>query len=295
MTGWLIVNGFLHSDKFDELTDLFLQAAVEEEITLLLKSNEKLLVDTQYQWTEKPDFVLFWDKDILLAKTLESQGMRLYNSSSAIAVCDDKRETHIALLKAGIPSPRTIIAPMTYDGIGFRSLSFLTEVEEKLSFPLIVKEAFGSFGEQVYLVENHEELISVVTNCKTTKLLFQEYIRYSRGRDVRLQVVGNKVIAAIRRYSDSDFRANITAGGKMEPYAPSAEEKALALRAAKAVGADFAGVDLLFTPQGPLVCEVNSNAHFKNLLSCTGVNTAREILRFLRRDIAEKRGDWREN
>ena len=71
MTGWLIVNGFLHSDKFDELTDLFLQAAVEEEITLLLKSNEKLLVDTQYQWTEKPDFVLFWDKDILLAKTLE--------------------------------------------------------------------------------------------------------------------------------------------------------------------------------------------------------------------------------
>lgn len=295
MTGWLIVNGFLHSDKFDELTDLFLEAAVEEEMTLLLKSNEKLLVDTQYQWTQKPDFVLFWDKDILLAKTLESQGMRLYNSSSAIAVCDDKRETHIALQKAGIPSPRTIIAPMTYDGIGFRTLSFLTEVEEKLSFPLIVKEAFGSFGEQVYLVENHEELISVIASCKTTKLLFQEYIRCSRGRDVRLQVVGNQVIAAILRYSDSDFRANITAGGKMEQYTPSAEEKTLALRAARAVGADFAGVDLLFTPQGSLVCEVNSNAHFKNLLSCTGVNTAREILRFLRHDIAEKRGDLREN
>lgn len=295
MTGWLIVNGFLHSDKFDELTDLFLEAAVEEEITLLLKSNEKLLVDTQSQWTQKPDFVLFWDKDILLAKTLESQGMRLYNSSSAIAVCDDKRETHIALQKAGIPSPRTIIAPMTYDGIGFRTLSFLTEVEEKLSFPLIVKEAFGSFGEQVYLVENHEELISVIASCKTTKLLFQEYIRCSRGRDVRLQVVGNQVIAAILRYSDSDFRANITAGGKMEQYTPSAEEKTLALRAARAVGADFAGVDLLFTPQGSLVCEVNSNAHFKNLLSCTGVNTAREILRFLRHDIAEKRGDLREN
>lgn len=81
----------------------------------------------------------------------------------------------------------------------------------------------------------------------------------------------------------------------MESYTPSAEEKALALRAARAVGADFAGVDLLFTPQGPLVCEVNSNAHFKNLLSCTGVNTAREILRFLSHDIAEKRGDLREN
>lgn len=80
MTGWLIVNGFLHSDKFDELTKLFLEAAQEENITLLLKSNEKLLVDTQFNWTEKPDFVLFWDKDIFLAKALEAQGIRLYNS-----------------------------------------------------------------------------------------------------------------------------------------------------------------------------------------------------------------------
>lgn len=153
MTGWLIVNGFLHSDKFDELTKLFLEAAQEENITLLLKSNEKLLVDTQFNWTEKPDFVLFWDKDIFLAKALEAQGIRLYNSGCAIAVCDDKRETHIAMQKAGIPSPRTIFAPMTYDGIGFRSLSFLTEVEEKLSFPLIVKEAFGSFGSRSILLK----------------------------------------------------------------------------------------------------------------------------------------------
>lgn len=291
MTGWLIVNGFLHSEKFDELTELFAEAAKEEEITLLIKSNVELLIDTKSKGMEKPDFVLFWDKDILLAKSLEAQGLRLYNSSHAIAVCDDKRETHIALQKAGIPAPRTIVAPMTYDGIGFCSLSFLSEVEQRLSFPLVVKEAFGSFGEQVYLVKNHTELLSLVSKCGTIKLLFQEYISYSRGRDLRLQVVGEQVVAAILRHSDSDFRANITAGGKMEPYVPSREEKKLALQAARAVGADFAGVDLLFGPQGPLVCEVNSNAHFKNLLTCTGINTAGEILRYICHDIAGSSGN----
>lgn len=291
MTGWLIVNGFLHSEKFDELTELFAEAAKEKEITLLIKSNVELLIDTKFKGMEKPDFVLFWDKDILLAKSLEAQGLRLYNSSHAIAVCDDKRDTHIALQKAGIPAPRTIIAPMTYDGIGFCSLSFLSKIEQRLSFPLVVKEAFGSFGEQVYLVENHTELLSLVSKCGTTKLLFQEYISYSRGRDLRLQVVGEQVVAAILRHSDSDFRANITAGGKMESYVPSREEKELALQAARAVGADFAGVDLLFGSQGPLVCEVNSNAHFKNLLTCTGKNTAEEILRYICYDIACSSGN----
>lgn len=283
MAGWLIVNGFLHSDKFDEITELFTRAARETDMTLSVKNNTELLVDTGMIWHDRPDFTVFWDKDILLARSLEQQGIRLYNSSQTIAICDDKRETHVALQKEGIPMPRTIMAPMTYDGVGFTSLDFLSEIETRLGFPLIIKEAFGSFGEQVYLARDHKELLSLVSHCKTSQLLFQEYIEQSHGRDVRLQVVGDRVVAAMLRYSDKDFRANITAGGKMEAYTPSEEEAKLALRAAGAVGADFAGVDLLFGSQGPLVCEVNSNAHFKNLLDCTGVNTAKEILQYIQR------------
>lgn len=281
MTGWLIVNGFLHSDKFDELTELFVQAARETGIALSVKSNTELLVDTGRIWRDRPEFVIFWDKDLLLARILEQQGIRLYNSSQTIAICDDKRETHVVLQKEGIPMPRTIMAPMTYEGIGFTSLDFLTEIEIRLGFPLIIKEAFGSFGEQIYLARDHKELLSLVSHCKTEKLLFQEYIEQSHGRDLRLQVVGDQVVAAMLRCSENDFRANITAGGRMEAYTPYEEEMGLALRAAQAVGADFAGVDLLFGPQGPLVCEVNSNAHFKNLLDCTGVNTAKEILQYI--------------
>lgn len=285
MTGWLVVNGFLKNNKFNELTQLFLQAAKNNRIILQVKENKEYLADIDRGIEEKPDFVIFWDKDLLLAEYLELEGIPVYNSSRAIAICDDKRETHMALRKAGVPMPRTIMAPMTYEAVGFTSLDFISEIENRLKYPMIIKEAFGSFGEQVYKADDRETLLEILAQCNTEKLLFQEYIACSCGKDVRLQVVGEKVVAAMFRHSETDFRANITAGGKMDAYEPSEQERLLALQAARAVGADFAGVDLLFGEKGPLVCEVNSNAHFKNLLDCTGVNTADEIFQYIQEKV----------
>ena len=281
MKGWLVVNEFLQNQKFSELTKLFLCAAKKANVSLSVYTNAELLADTKELLKQRPDFVLFWDKDIVLGNYLEAQGIPLYNSVDAIRLCDDKRLTHIALMREGIPSPRTIMAPMTYPNIGFTNHDFFEYVERELSYPFVVKEAFGSFGEQVYLVRDRKELQQRIQGTSTTELLFQEYIPESRGRDVRLQVVGDRVVASMYRYSDTDFRANVTAGGKMKNYTPSEEESSLALRAARAVGADFAGVDLLFGAEGPLVCEVNSNAHFKNIQTCTGVPVAEEIIQYL--------------
>lgn len=281
MKGWLVVNEFLQNQKFSELTKLFLSAAKKANLSLTVYTNAELLADTKEILKQRPDFVLFWDKDIVLGNYLESQGIPLYNSVDAIRLCDDKRLTHIALMREGIPSPRTIMAPMTYPNIGFTNHDFFEQVERELSYPFVVKEAFGSFGEQVYLVRDRKELQQRIQGTSTTELLFQEYIPESRGRDVRLQVVGDRVVASMYRYSDTDFRANVTAGGKMKNYTPSKEESSLALRAARAVGAAFAGVDLLFGAEGPLVCEVNSNAHFKNIQTCTGVPVAEEIIQYL--------------
>lgn len=281
MKGWLVVNEFLQNQKFSELTKLFLCAAKKANVSLSVYTNAELLADTKELLKQRPDFVLFWDKDIVLGNYLEAQGIPLYNSVDAIRLCDDKRLTHIALMREGIPSPRTIMAPMTYLNIGFTNHDFFEQVERELTYPFVVKEAFGSFGEQVYLVRDRKELQQRIQGTSTTELLFQEYIPESRGRDVRLQVVGDRVVASMYRYSDTDFRANVTAGGKMKNYTPSKEESSLALRAARAVGADFAGVDLLFGAEGPLVCEVNSNAHFKNIQTCTGVPVAEEIIQYL--------------
>lgn len=288
MEGWLIGNGFLKNRKFSELIQLFLAAADKANISLCVYTNAELLADTKGIGKDKPDFVLFWDKDIVLAHYLEIQGISLYNSSEAIRLCDDKRLTHLALMKEGLPVPRTLAAPMTYSNIGFTDYDFLDKVECELCYPFVMKEAFGSFGEQVYFIRDREELLKKICQTKSTELLFQEYISESCGRDVRLQVVGDRVVASMYRYSDTDFRANVTAGGKMKKHTPSKEECDLALSAARAVGASFAGVDLLFGPEGPLVCEINSNAHFKNIQACTGVPVAEKMIEYICEDWRRK-------
>ena len=293
MQGVLITNGFFWSTKFDELADMFVRSANERGVDLVRMENTGCLVDTGLTtfpgMRGRPDFVLLWDKDVLLAEFFEKQGIRVFNSSRTIALCDDKRKTHLALMSHGLPMPRTIFSPMTYDNIGFTDHVFLNRVADRLGYPFVVKEAFGSFGEQVHLVSNRTELYKLFgLNTKGKKtgesvlssndILFQEYIKSSKGRDVRIQVVGGDVIGAMYRHSDKDFRANVTLGSEAQAYEPSDDEIWLARQAAYAVGADFAGVDLLFGEEGMLVCEINSNAHFKSLYKATGINTADEII-----------------
>jgi len=294
MTGWLVVNEFLHSDKFNEIHNWLLEAAARQGIKLKMKTNAKLLVELPFKKElagAKPDvdFVLFWDKDVRLAGYLELMGCKVFNSSKAIYACDDKSVTHLLLAAAGIPMPRTIVAPMTFSNIGYTNTDFLEEVAERLGFPMVVKECFGSFGQQVYLVKGMQELTDRVYQIGAKPMLFQEYIKTSHGRDIRLQVVGSRVIAAMYRYSDSgDFRANLTIGGKMKPYQPTERQVDLALRCCEVLGLDFAGVDILFgMDDEPLVCEINSNAHFKNIYDCTGVNAADAIISHIKYKLQE--------
>lgn len=288
MTGWLVVNEFLQSNKFNEIHDWLREAAKKQEIELFLKTNAELLIDlssTGSNLYRVVDFVLFWDKDVKLAKHLEQLGYPVFNSSEAIEICDDKALTHLKLMPVGIPMPRTIIAPKTFDNIGYTNLDFLTETAERVGFPMVVKECFGSFGQQVYLVATMEELTERMLKIGTKPVLFQQFISSSRGKDIRLQVVGDEVIASMYRYSENgDFRANLTIGGKMKPYQPTKEQCELAITCCKIIGLDFAGVDLLFGEEDELiVCEVNSNAHFKNIFDCTGVNAADAIITHIRK------------
>ena len=292
MKGLLIVNEFLNTNKYSEHTEWLLQAAKDAEVSLDFMTNAQCLVRLQSMDEDNIalktyDFVLFWDKDINLAMHLELLGLRVFNCSKAIANCDDKAKTHLILQHHKIRMPKTILAPMTYPNIGYTNYSFLKSVEEELRFPFVVKECFGSFGAQVYLVNNHQELLTLIHKIGPKPILFQEFIECSAGKDVRLQVVGDKVVASMYRYSvNGDFRANITNGGHMKCYHPTKEEITLAVSCCKILDLSFAGVDLLFGEDGePIVCEVNSNAHFKNIYECTKVNTANEIINFIKGSI----------
>lgn len=225
--------------------------------------------------------VLFFDKDINLCKLLEKQGYRSINSSKVIEICDDKTKTFVELY-GRVPMPETIIAPFTFANIGYTDLSFLDEVE-KLGYPLILKDGKGSFGKQVFLIDNRAELQQKVKDFAGESIVFQKFIEESRGRDVRVYVVGGKAVACAERYNKDDFRSNVQSGGKMTAIDINdnnyKEFISLAEKTAKILGADFAGVDILYSDDCPLVCEVNSNAHFAGLTKATGIDVARCIVK----------------
>jgi RimK family alpha-L-glutamate ligase len=282
-----VVNEFLKSNKFDEIYTFLNNAAIKHGIKTDIYTNAELmmcdgkLIDKNLTL---PDFVIFWDKDIRLAKQLELSGLKLYNSSDAIEVCDDKSLTYTRLSGSGITQPKTIIAPMTYRNIGYTNTVFIEKVGDVLGYPFVVKNCFGSFGSQVWLIKSREEAEELL-KTNTEPMIFQEYIKNSSGRDIRINVVGNKPVASMLRYNDNDFRANITNGGSMKTYTPTKDECETAEKVSRLLGLDFGGIDILFGENEPILCEVNSNAHFKNIYDCTGVNAADCIMEYIKGDI----------
>ena len=274
--GLMVVNAFLRTTKFDDLYHILLDAAQQCGMELDVATNAELspIVSTYAFDPSQYDFVL--------AAQLENLGMWVFNSAQSILWCDDKAQTYLQLKPHGIPMPCTILAPKTFTNVGYPDLSFLDEVAKTLGFPIVLKECFGSFGQQVYLLNDLESLRRKVQELAGAPLLFQELIQESYGHDTRINVVGGRVVASmLRRSTDSDFRSNLTLGGTMKNYTPTEEEAALAIRATELLGLEFAGVDILFGKEGPILCEVNSNAHFKTTLECTGVNMALEIMRHI--------------
>lgn len=281
MKAWLVVNTFLQSGSFLKMEAVFADASNDTGVELTTVSNTDFLRSDSLD--EHPQKALFFDKDLRLAKRMEMAGMRLYNREQAIANCDDKTLTTLLLQEAGLPQPETILCPMTYPAVGFTRLDFLDEVARQLGFPLVVKEGKGSFGRQVYLANTFEDLKIIVSSHPGTELLFQRFIKETSGRDIRLYVVGDEVVASMKRVNTTgDFRANLENGATAMVYQPTAEEIELALKASLVCGTDFAGVDILQSKKGPLVCEVNSNAHFLGLMELTGINPATSILRLMK-------------
>lgn len=286
MHGAIIYNGFWNAVQPPQSVLSLVEAAKRQGVTLTPIPNTaayaRLTSDASVVWEDVP-FALFWDKDVRLARAMEASGVRLYNTASAVALCDDKAATQLALCGHGIPMPETWVAPMTYVAYEQTGEAFLQKAEEALGYPLIVKECFGSLGGQVYLAENSDELRRLASTMAARPFVLQKFIKASRGMDRRLYVVGDAVVAAMTRRNDDDFRANVGAGGYGTPYTPTAEETELAIRCCRVLGCGVAGVDLLYDDDGsPLVCEVNSSAQTKELTACTGVDVDAAIIAYVK-------------
>ena len=280
--GLLAVNAFLNTEKFLSVYRFLQQAAEKRGIALDIVRTDEFCTpfDELPHGVVDADFVIFWDKDVHAARRLERAGMKVFNSARTIEICDSKILTAMCLDgKADMPT--TVFAPKTFDTVGYSDRRFVERAAEALGLPMVVKEACGSFGWEVWLARSLEEANAVIDKIGAREFLMQKFVAESAGQDVRVNIVGGKVVSAMYRYNDRDFRSNITLGGKMKPYELSDEQRRAALAASEAVGADFCGVDLLFGGAGPLVCEVNSNPNFKSSLDCTGVNMADKIVEYI--------------
>lgn len=295
MSGYIVYNGFWNPDQPPDPVQRLAAAARRQDWPLMPLPHTMLMADigseVQVAGFSPADTVLFWDKDVRLARALERCGAKLYNSAEAIALCDDKSATHLALAGNHIPMPRTLVAPMAYIRMGKEeSRWFLRRAVSLLGLPLVVKECYGSLGGQVYLVQEESALWERVESLGSRPFILQQFVAPA-GEDFRLYVVGDRVVAAMRRCSaDGDFRANVALGGCAESYSPTEEEIWIAQRSCRLLGLSFGGVDLLHDAQGhPFLCEVNSNAHMAGISACTGVDVAAEIIRYVRETESARR------
>ena len=289
MKGAIFVNAFKvpkESVHFAErLKDEFLSLGVRAEIIYdgyTENSVKNGRIESGYTF----DFAVFLDKDKYLSACLEKSGVRLFNPHNAIRICDDKGETFIALSGKGLNLPDTIFAPVCFNKDLPIDENALIAVAEKLGFPIVIKESFGSMGKGVFKVDDFAELKAVAERLKTVPHLYQKYLPYKKGTDVRMIVIGGKFLCAMIRENKTDFRSNIALGGNGTAFTPSREFIVAAEKCAKVLGLDYCGVDLLFGENGePYVCEVNSNAFISEIERVTGVNVAKNYAEYIIKNV----------
>lgn len=211
-----------------------------------------------------------------LIRQFELSGVRAVNSADSIQVAKNKFEMFQKLHRARIPTPRTYIV---------RTARRVDNVVNDLgSYPLILKTIAGSHGAGVSIVESRRGLRSVVEmfleQGKASYVMLQEYIRESKGKDVRAFVVGDRVVAAMERSSGErgEFRSNFKLGGKVKGVKLKKREQRIAIEAAQACGLEIAGVDILRSEDGPLVLEVNANPGIEGITKATEADVAGEVI-----------------
>ena len=199
-----------------------------------------------------------------IVRQFEALGTFCLNSSVAISRSRDKLRALQLLSRKGIGLPITGFAhsPHNVDDL----------IKMVGGIPLVIKLLEGSQGIGVILAETKSAAHSVIEAFYglNANILVQEYIREAKGSDIRCLVLGNRVIGAMRRQAErGEFRSNLHRGGKAYPVKLTKQERATAIKAAKAVGLTMAGVDILRSNRGPLVMEVNSSPGLQGIENAT--------------------------
>ena len=211
-----------------------------------------------------------------VVRQFEAMGTFCLNSSTSIGTSRDKLAAHQALAFNRIPMPDTAFSNSPRDTENIIDLT--------AGAPLVVKLLESSQGKGVILAETKKAASSVISAFQKLNAPFivQNFVKDSNGCDLRLFVIGGKVIASMMRSaSDDDFRSNLHAGGKASKVKITQNERKIAKQATKAMGLNIAGVDILRSSEGPKVLEVNSSPGLQGIETVNNINIASMIIDYL--------------
>lgn len=215
-------------------------------------------------------------------RQFEMMGIYSLNESVAISRARDKLRSLQLLARQGIGLPVTGFADKPGD---------IPDLIEMVGgAPLVIKLLEGTQGIGVVLAETRTAAESVIEAFMglNANILVQEYIREANGADIRCFVIGNKVVAAMKRQAKAgEFRSNLHRGGTASSVRLSKDERSTAIRAAKTMGLNVAGVDLLRSNHGPVVMEVNSSPGLEGIEAATDKNIADLTMAFLEQKVAQ--------
>lgn len=211
-----------------------------------------------------------------VVRQFEMMGTYTINRSQAISRSRDKLRSMQVLSRRGIALPVTGFAHSSKDVMGLIQIAG--------GAPLVVKLLEGTQGIGVVLCETSQAAESVIEAFRglNANIIVQEFVKEAAGADVRCFVVGDKVVAAMKRQAkEGEFRSNVHRGGVATAIKITPDERATAVKAAQTMGLHVAGVDILRANNGPVVMEVNSSPGLEGIENATGIDIAGKIIRFL--------------
>lgn len=217
-----------------------------------------------------------------IVRQFEMMGVYTTTKSIALSRARDKLRSLQILAKSGVGIPKTVFSRET------------DEVDDILDMlggaPVIIKVAKGTHGKGVVLAETKKAAKAVMQAfyVEGVNFLIQEFIAESAGSDIRAFVVGNQVVASMKRQSlDDDFRSNLHMGGEGKVIKLTETEKKMALKATKAMGLQICGVDMIRSEQGPMVLEVNASPGFR-IEQVTNRDIATKIIEYVEKNAKQR-------
>ena len=285
MLGNRLTTEMYERERFVEEADKYgidFNLVFADEIDLIVSRDDRKSIRFRNDIVSLPDCVLartgsgtgYFNLSVL--RQFERLNVPTLPNSNAIEQSKDKMYANQILAQAGLPIPKTMLT---------RFPCKAELVEKVVGFPCVLKVVTGSHGKGVYLCENakqFEDLSELVSSIDfKASMIIQEYIAHSQGRDLRVIVIGGRVVGAMQRTAtDGSFKANISRGGEGTPYEVDDEMEMLAVQVAKVLDLDIAGVDLLFHPDGYKICEANSSPGFKGFEKALGINVPEKVFTY---------------